>query len=159
MGGWETDLLILKTMGALRDYVKRLQSVSDDQIDKGILDVIKANEQKLIDLNEEQLTSGFDADGQPLKPYKNPKYANFKLRINPKGVTDLRLTGNFFKSFFVRDDNFPVTVFATDQKTQALQKKYGAIFNFTEQSKTQITEYRPIRDGVIGFFRKLLAVQ
>lgn len=146
-------------MGALRDYVKKLESISDEQIDKGILEVIKTNEQKLIDLNEAQLTSGFDANGQPLRPYKNPKYANFKLRLNPKGVTDLKLTGSFFRSFFIRDEKFPVTVFATDQKTRPLEKKYGTIFNFTQQSKTQIAEYQPIRGGITTFFRKLLAVR
>lgn len=105
------------------------------------LKVIDNHSKDFIRLNEEQLFEGKDSKNANIKPpYASNSYANYKLKYNPLGVVDLFLTGAFYGSFFLYTSQFPVFVFATDEKTAKLVNKYGAdIFGLTKDNLKQVS--------------------
>jgi hypothetical protein len=142
-------------MSRLRDYVARLKTINQKTIDDGVLKAVQETKNQAIDLNTKQLFSGRDANGQSLGGYLNTDYAAFKRSLNPAGVVDLKLTGDFHSSFFAKTDSFPVAFDATDEKTSELKQKYGEIFGLDE---TSLEEYRQeIKPEVQYFFRQLLS--
>lgn len=82
-------------------------------------DSATANETLLIDLATSQLDEGKDQEGDDLGTYQNVAY---KGRLRP---VDLKDTGAFRKSFNLRASAGRLTMGATDEKTAALQFKYG----------------------------------
>ena len=91
-----------------------------------VLKSIRANEAYIVDLNTSQLMNGKDSMGKFLTPYRNPNYAALKRAIyNPRGVTDLRLSGDFHDGFFINANRFPVVFDSRDEKTELLTSKYG----------------------------------
>lgn len=54
-------------------------------------------------INIENLQQGKDSDGYNMPSYRNPEYANDKIKINPRnrGFWDLRLTGEYYKGINV----------------------------------------------------------
>lgn len=115
------------------------------------LKVIDDHSKEFIKLNEEQLFEGKTAKGTNIKPpYASDSYANYKLKYNPLGVVDLFLTGAFYGSFFLYTTQFPVFVFATDEKTNKLIDKYGAdIFGLTKEHIKQVS-----RESILPGFVK-----
>lgn len=65
-------------------------------------EVLLDNEVEILDLNREQLMEGIDKEGVKLRPYYFSWYADFKDRINSRGVTDLKVTGAFHNGFAIR---------------------------------------------------------
>ena len=144
-------------MGSLRDYGAKLKEIKNDDVEKGILKIIDDNKHIAIDLNTTQLMSGKDSNGDMLDHYRSPGYADFKLSLNPKGVTDLRVTGAFQDSFFIKDDKFPISFSATDEKTDELTKKYGEqIFGLTKESLGTLNE--DLLPYIQEYFKKLVSL-
>lgn len=142
-------------MGRIRDYVARLKTINEQVIDSGILKIVQDTKNQAIDLNTKQLFEGRDANGQSLGGYRNPNYAAFKRSLNPAGVVDLKLTGDFYQGFFAKTDSFPVAFDSTDEKTSELKQKYGEIFGLDQ---TSLEEYRQeIKPEVQAYFSKLLS--
>ena len=142
-------------MGRIREYVARLKTINEQVIDSGILKIVQDTKNQAIDLNTKQLFSGRDASGQSLGGYRNPDYAAFKRSLNPAGVVDLKLTGDFYQGFFAKTDSFPVTFDSTDEKTSELKQKYGQIFGL---DPTSLEEYRQeIKPEVQAYFSKILS--
>lgn len=105
-------------------------------MEETVLSSFRKNAAQIIDLNLLQLDSGNDSLGRPLDPpYRNVNYAEMKLHLNPKGVVDLRLTGDFWAGFFMNAQQFPITFGSTDAKSPNLEAKYGAqIFGLDQTS-------------------------
>lgn len=144
-------------MGSLRDYSTKLKNTKEENLDKGILKVIDDYKHVAIDLNTSQLMAGEDSTGKMLDPYRSPSYASLKLFLNPRGVTDLRLTGAFQESFFIKDSKFPISFSATDEKTSELINRYGdQIFGLNEESISTLNQN--ILPGIQEFFKKLVSV-
>lgn len=80
---------------------------------------IEQNDEKILDLNRQQLDKGKDAKGKSLGKYKNFKYKN---RFQP---VDLKLTGEFRDKFTLAVDNKQTIIFSQDQKEAKLEKRYG----------------------------------
>lgn len=128
-------------MGALRDLAAKLMKISEDDITNAVLKIIRDDKSFAIDLNTGQLFSGVDSTGQMLDHYRSPGYADFKLTLNPKGVTDLKVTGQFYASFFMNAEAFPISFSATDSKKDELTKKYGEnIFGLTKESISSLNK-------------------
>lgn len=140
-------------MGKIEDVIGRLK-VSEAEQTKVILEIIDRNKAIVLDLNTKQLFEGRNNKGEQIKPpYKNPKYAEFKRTLNPFGVVDLRLTGDFHNSFFINDTSFPITFGASDEKTGELVQKYGEdIFGLTVASKAELSEQ--IREEIKDYYRR-----
>jgi hypothetical protein len=142
-------------MSRLREYVARLKSINQKTIDDGVLKIVQETKNQAIDLNTKQLFAGRDANGQSLGGYRNENYAAFKRSLNPAGVVDLKLTGDFHSSFFAKTDSFPIAFDATDEKTSELKQKYGEIFGLDE---TSLEEYREeVKPLAQDFFHELLS--
>jgi hypothetical protein len=80
---------------------------------------IGKNEDKIMDLNRQQLDRGLDSTGRSLGKYKNFKYKN---RFQP---VDLKLTGEFRNKFSLQISDTDTEIFSQDQKEGKLVKKYG----------------------------------
>jgi hypothetical protein len=100
-------------------------------------------------LQKDQMLHGLASDGTQIGKYRNPQYAAKKAEMNPlagQGNVDLRLTGDFFAGIFtdVRADS--IIVDSADQKSSALQSKYGEkIFGLDDDSKAEYVEQvRPV---------------
>ena len=89
----------------------------------------------IVKLNKEQLYSGLDVDGVKLGTrYNSITYALTKEQMNPKpgfGVMDFKLTGAFYRGFFVTVKKDTFVTDSHDDKTgklealQAGQKIFG----------------------------------
>lgn len=144
----------MKGLKQLRDNIQRALNSSIEDV---ILGIIQNYKGVLIKLNQDQLLlEGVDSDGIKLAPYRSQIYAAKKLLLNPAGVTDLRLTGKFYASFFVNAEDFPLIFGARDSKTDKLVEKYGEkIFGLSEESKRYfINNY--LKDALFEYYKRLL---
>lgn len=109
-------------------FTEHLRAVQDFQLrsDEIVLDLVKANEKFVLDLNrQEQLFKGVDADGKKI----TPGYRPLTIRIKrAKGQPIDRVTwkdkGNLYRSFFIRRGNKVFSIEATDKKLRKLQQQY-----------------------------------
>lgn len=132
--------------------ISKLKSYTPEKIEEKLLSLIKDHEAEIVDLNTIQLMNGLDAKGKSLGEYSSKSYAEFKRRLNPKGVVDLRLEQDFHDSIFLETDKFPVYSNATDSKTGDLIKKYGEdILDTPEKDKEVVSEI--IKPDTISFFQ------
>jgi hypothetical protein len=97
-------------------FFDRLEKARPVQALKGAL---TANEEKVLDLNRQQLDKGLDSEGRSLGKYKNFKY---KGRFEP---VDLKLTGAFRGAFTLKIDDQQTEIFSKDAKELKLVKRYG----------------------------------
>jgi hypothetical protein len=141
-------------MGAVKDLITKLRREAPHQ-EEAILDIVNDNEWMLVDLNTQQLMNGMDAQGSALQEYRSASYAAMKQRLNPKGVTDLKLTGAFHDSMIAATEKWPVIFSASDRKTEQLVSKYGEeIFGLSEKSKT-VLAHDYLKDDIIEYYRQL----
>jgi len=142
-------------MGKLDDIINKLQSVTDDVIDEGLLKVVDKNKSEAIDMNTSQLFSGKDSQGQAFGQYHSQSYAAFKLSLNPAGVVDFKLTGAFYDGFYLRTDKFPITFDSTDEKTDKLKQLGGEnIFGLDQENLEKFRQ--EIKPDVQDLYRSLL---
>ena len=104
--------------------------------------IMKEDEQAVVELNRQQLLHGFKSDGDLVGEYRSPAYALMKERMNPLaglGLVDLRLTGDFFRGFQLAIDSTEYAIFSTDWKTNKLMDKYSEdIFGLTRDSQFEL---------------------
>jgi hypothetical protein len=145
-------------MKKIREFVKKLETIDKNQ-ERELNRIIKENVDVLIDLNTSQLMKGIRSDGNSVGKYANKDYANFKRTLNPNGVVDLKLTGAFHESFFVRKNEFPIVIDAKDKKRNELVNKYGEqIFGLTQINK-KVFAIGYVREGLLKYYRKILHIR
>jgi hypothetical protein len=106
------------------------------------LKAMRKHEAEIVDLNTNQLMNGKDSQGSFLKEYRSAPYAAFKRTLNPKGVTDLKLSGDFHDGFFMNANKFPIIFDSKDTKTGMLTDKYGEdIFGLDKNSLAEAATY------------------
>jgi hypothetical protein len=111
-------------METLRQYAARLRATTREVQIQALEKIVRQHEPEIVDANIEQLMDGKDAKGKKLPKYRNKKYAAKKKMLNPKGVTDLKLTGDFHRQMHLENDNFPFTITSENWKTPLLLEKY-----------------------------------
>lgn len=115
-------------MDKLTDIISKLNSVSEKEFESKILEIVDSKKNEVLDMNTSQLFSGRDSSDQNMTSYYSEGYAEMKNLMNPTpglGNPDLKLTGDFYKGFFLKDDTFPISFSSTDNKTEMLTQKYG----------------------------------
>lgn len=144
-------------MLGLKQLSDQLRSVLAVDMEEVLLREIRKHKGVLIRLNQDQLLlSGQDSEGNMLEAYHSEWYANRKLLLNPAGVTDLRLSGKFYASFFVEVEDFPLIFGASDSKTQMLIDKYGKnIFGLSEESKRFFID-NYLKEAVLKYYQRVL---
>jgi len=130
-------------MRRYKELAKRLRCVTiQEQLDE--LNRLVLREEELVtSLVKAQLMRGVDGDGNFLTPYKSKSYAKFKKTLNPRGVTDLRLTGSFHENMFLVS-GVPTIIWSYDEKTSELVSKYGKkLFELSEtNTKTVVSRIK-----------------
>ena len=144
--------------GKLEEWIAKLKAFSEQKVDDGLLRIVRDHKSQLIDLNTNQLMHGQNAEGGVLGTYRSEPYARFKQSLNPLagGKVDVRLSGDFQDSFFLEAEKFPVSTFATDNKTAKLTSHYEGIFGFTQKSKDEIVE--DIKPEAVALLQGMLQV-
>lgn len=137
---------------SLLTRIASLRQLTVQEQEKALLQILKQNEAIIVDANIEQMMEGDDATGKPLKPYASKEYAALKKKLNPRGVTDLHLTGNFQDGMFLEVDKFPAMLDSTDEKTKELKDEYGDIFGLTEKNLSAIIE-SDIKQDAQSYYR------
>lgn len=114
--------------------------------------IIERTQADLILLNQTQLFQfGMKADGSFLGEYKNKSYAAKKNARNPQpglGRPDFKLTGEFYKDFYVKVSKTVFEVDSKDSKSASLIERDGEnIFGLTKENKT-VYSLGPLYDGI-----------
>lgn len=122
---------------------------SKDELEGGLepkaAEVVRENENILVDMNTATLKQGLDATGNPITPsYFSDDYAEMKNRMNPRpgfGTPDLFLEGDFQEGYFLKEIPGGWETDSRDEKRNMLVSKYSdAIFGNTEQDETEFNE-------------------
>jgi len=127
---------------------ERLRSLSESLIDLAAESIQNIDvEEDIIDLNRSQLyEDGIDSKSKKLHTYRSNHYRDYKYEIRSREITDLFLTGQFQRNFYIKIDGSEYGFSSTDYKTQKLIDNYGEnIFGLTEQNKINAHYiFRPI---------------
>lgn len=90
------------------------------------VNIIIDSQPELIKKNQEQLhEKGQDKNNVSLKSYHSPFYAAEKLKLNPAGVTDLKLTGALYGGMYLNISSTSFKIGSSDEKEGDLERKYG----------------------------------
>lgn len=104
--------------------------------------IMKDNEQDVVELNRQQLLEGVNRENDGVGEYRSPSYALMKERMNPRagfGNVDLKLSGSFYDNFHLAIDSTEYAIFSTDWKTNKLMGKYGVeIFGLSPESRLKL---------------------
>ena len=145
---------LLLYMGKVLDYIDKMKKVTVKVQEYALLKIIQEHEHILIDIITGQLLNGKDGEGEFLQAYRSKDYAEMKLHLNPKGVTDLRLTGDFWDGFYAEAKKFPIKIDSIDEKRDHLVDKYGpAIFWPSTEGKALFLEF--IEASLRQFYRSV----
>jgi hypothetical protein len=116
-------------------------------------------EDELVQLNKNQLYElGENSKGVKLNKYRSKYYADMKANMrNGKELTDLFLSGNFQRHFFIVIEGDMYGISSTDSKTAKLIEKYGDdIFGFTEENK--VNAFLIIKPALVQKIKEILQV-
>lgn len=145
-------------MAKIREFAKAAEKIVKNH-EKELKSIILTHVDVLVDLNTSQLMKGIRSDGTSLGNYKSKDYANFKRTLNPNGVVDLKLTGAFHESFYVRKSEFPIVIDAKDKKRNELVNKYGEkLFGLTQINK-KVFAIGYVKEGLLKYYRKVLHIR
>ena len=121
--------------GKLNILIDNLRSLTVENQTEAALQIIERHEAELVDLNIAQLQQGIDTTGKRLRKYRSEKYAAIKRQFNPRGVTDLNLTGSHYRGMKIDASEFPVEFYSSDYKSRRLEEEYGNIYGLTTENK------------------------
>jgi len=101
-----------------------------------VQDSIEQTGKGIIERNQQQLQEGKDSKGETLPyPYAWKSYTDYKLRLNPRGVRDLKLTGAFYNGMIVGVSPATFMITSKDSKTnKIIQREGDDVFGLTENS-------------------------
>jgi len=144
-------------MAKIKDLIDKLKKTTVRQQEEQVLKILRDDSEWIVDLNRVQLLEGKDSNDNALTEYRSKSYAKFKEKLNPLGVTDLKLTGKFHDSFLLQAREFPIKITAKDKKTNELVAKYGKdIFGLTDESKELLIQR--LKAKVQDYYRRLIKV-
>lgn len=110
------------------EMIELLEQVINE-IPKQTLNIIRENEQEIVDLNKDQLESGKDADNNDIfPPYTRTTIAIKRAKGDIFNRVTLLDTGAFYNGFKIKiyGEGKPFNIFSTDSKSSDLQDKYGS---------------------------------
>lgn len=97
-----------------------------DNLDNHAMSVIESSDPQIVEHVQKQLMEGKDGNDNYIKPYALEEYAEYKRTLNPLGVTDWKLTGDFYAHMRLRIiDSSRFEVFSTGENTLSLILNYG----------------------------------
>lgn len=138
----------------MRTLVNLLKAVENLNVREIALDSMGQTSQQFLKHQKDQLYAGFDSKGKRLHRYASSIYAEMKQRMNSTpgyGNPDLKLTGDFYRSFRADLDNEGLRISAWDEKAPMLEDKYGNdIYTLGEDAiKGYVGDLQPVFTGDI----------
>jgi len=143
-----------------KKIARRIETFDRVQRDRILMKHLKGLEADIIDLNTEQLRErGETSDGVKIKSYQpySPNTSKFpgNQSKTPTANVTLYAEGDFQGAFEVRFGNDWFAIFSNDEKSDALERKYGKeIFGLTEESKRYLLSL--FKDDFVTDFRNYL---
>lgn len=108
-------------------------------VDDNIDEVVDEDPDRITIYNKQQLYNhGLGADGQKLRGYRMPKYAEDKNRMNPNpgmGVPDIFYTGETYREMFAKMDKTTLVISSTTPQTPKLEEDRPNIFGLDSDSE------------------------
>lgn len=144
-------------MGRIKELIEKYGKADVKTQEKDLLKIVVANQGYLVELNKSQLLNGINAKGGSLGRYRSKSYAKYKKKLNPRGVVDLKLTGKFHNSIFVKNSKWPITIDAHDVKTPKLLSKYKNALGITPENEKRFA--KRINVATKEYYKKLYRVQ
>lgn len=141
-----------KDMDKIEALLQKLKAATQEEQEKAVLQIVLRHSHRLLDFCIEQMMHGIDGGGKSLGEYASAKYAEFKKHLNPLGVVDLHLTGDFQDDMYVEaTENFPVYISSRNWKTIKLVQNFGEkIFELTKENKERFVE--EIKEEIIQYY-------
>ena len=143
----------------MKNRIAKYKSVIRNRVLAGINVILLKHKQTVIDFNQFQLQSGFNAEGKKITPPYSPSTERIK---KSKGDVFDRVTlydtGAFYRGFLLQGVEFPFRILSSDSKTPLLAKKYGPIFGLDRESQRELNTVYLKKDIQI-FYRDLLLLQ
>lgn len=132
----------MASSGMLTEVFSSLEQ-AERNLENEALRIIAELQDEIVKYNTDQLYAGQDAKGQKLKPsYSRVKYARAKNSMNSLpglGNPDLKVTGKFYRGFYLTAKNGKFEFFSSDEKTDDLKAKYGSdIFGLTKENEQTV---------------------
>lgn len=136
-------------MQSIKNLLSRVQKFSPE---KAIGESIEETKDQIVNLNKDQLLSGFSAKDIKIGEYyggifgyKNAGYAFEKYSRNPApglGNPDLYNTGDFFSGFTISVRMRKGSIYSSDSKNNKLVQNYPDIFGLgPTRQRTYIKEF------------------
>jgi len=148
-------------MGKLLELTSKLHQLTPERMERGLLVIIKENEEVITNMNTDQLFAGEDSKGKKLPPYSRRSVEVFGKEAGPMTLFD---TGDFYRGFFVKTDKFPVVFESSDRKTgkiaDLLESKGTNPDDIYGLNKTNLTDFARayVLEDIQKFLRKFIHV-
>lgn len=128
----------------MADALEFLETLQTLNIEAAAIDALEGNEKVMADLNATQLAQGKRATGTTIRPEYHPLTIELKKgRSGLAGITDrvtLFDTGSHYRKLYADVKGQEIEYGSKDEKSEDLQKKYGAIYGLTEESVEELVE-------------------
>lgn len=126
-------LNLRKNVGTIAELNNALQAFD---FSLAVQQSIEQTGKGIIERNQAQLQEGKDSTGQALQyPYAWQSYTDYKLRLNPRGVRDLKLTGAFYEGMITGVSQSTFIITSRDPKTSKIIQREGEdVFGLTTES-------------------------
>ena len=129
-------------MASIRQMLRKFEQLDTDSI---IQDVMIESQDKMADLNAEQINSGIKADGSVMPDYSFRSVFQYG---KPPGPIKLRDTGAWQQGLYARVEGDKVVFASSDSKNDKLIDKYGVqIVGLSEKFKIEVIR-ESIRPGI-----------
>jgi len=121
--------------GLIADRIQKLKKFRVE-LDQVILDLVRNQEQKVIEMNTDQLMSGIDGNGKQIAPpYAISTIVRKKRKGQPYGRVTLRDQGDFHSSFGVEYMGDEFQIINDDPKAVYLIRRYGEdVYGLTQDN-------------------------
>jgi len=138
-------------MATIDEMLRRFEALD---IEQEAANIVEAHPDEIIGFNQANLYEGKYKQGDFLAPYKNIAYARKKLQLNPAGVTDLKLTGEYYKSLFLTVNKKTFTIQSNDPKDARLTGLYGEdIKGISDADKVEFGN-TVVRPGIVDYIKR-----
>lgn len=126
--------IIQEKIEALRRFEKEHESI--------VIQLAANYEAEILDMNTDQLEKGIEATGNPVSPPYRPLTISIKQQKGqPTDRVTLKDEGDFHDSFFLVLNQTSFAIYAKDEKTARIERKYGRdIFGLTDENLQSLIE-------------------
>jgi hypothetical protein len=126
------------------DALELLENLQQFDVKATAVEALKENEEVMADLNATQLSQGKRATGTEIRPPYAPLTIEIKkTKSGLAAITDrvtLYDTGSHYRNLYAEVKGDEIEYGSKDLKIDDLQKKYGAIYGLTKESKEDLIE-------------------